>query len=72
MDRASSSRRQLINQYLILYNLSGAILWLAVFGRVILLIPLVGTQRVHGGVGDFTKWTQTVAVLEVWHAAFGT
>lgn len=72
MDRASSSHRQLTHQYLILYNLSCATLWLAVFGRVILLIPLVGTQRVYGGVGDFTKWTQTVAVLEVLHSAFGT
>lgn len=71
MDRASASRRQLTNQYLILYNLSCAVLWLAVFGRVILLIPLVGTQHVYGGVGDFAKWTQTVAILEVLHSALG-
>ncbi|MCJ1270352.1 hypothetical protein MMC22_010248 [Lobaria immixta] len=71
MDQASVSRRQLANQYLVLYNLSCAILWLAVFGRVILLVPLVGTQHVYGGVGNFAKWTQTVALLEVLHSAFG-
>lgn len=75
MDRASTSQRsgqQVKTQYLVLYNLSCAILWLAVFGRVVLLIPLVGTQHVYGGVGEFAKWTQTVAVLEVLHSAFGT
>lgn len=71
MDRASTSRRQLAHQYLVLYNLSCAILWLAVFGRVILLVPLVGTQHVYGGVGNFAKWTQTVALLEVFHSALG-
>ena len=71
MDRLSASRRHLIHQYLIGYNLSCAVLWVAVFGRVILLLLLVGTQHVYGGVGDFAKWTQTIALLEVLHSALG-
>ncbi|MCJ1230108.1 hypothetical protein MMC12_006779 [Toensbergia leucococca] len=70
MDRARP-RRPLKTQYLILYNLISAILWLAILGRVILLVPLVGFSNVYGGVGGFAKWTQTLAVLEVVHSALG-
>jgi len=59
-------------QYLILYNFVSAILWTVVLGRVLLLVPLVGFGRVYAGVGQFTKWTQTLALLEVVHAAIGT
>lgn len=59
-------------QYLILYNFVSAILWLVVLGRVLLLVPLVGFGRVYPAVGQFTKWTQTMALLEVVHAATGT
>lgn len=58
-------------QYLILYNFVNAVLWLTVLGRVVLLVPLVGFGRVYPGVGRFCKWTQTLAVLEVVHAATG-
>lgn len=73
MDRAyeTSRKRPVKTQYLILYNFISAILWLAVFGRVILLLPILGHRNVYGGVGEFAKWTQTVAVLEVLHSASG-
>ena len=71
MDTRSAPNRRLQTQYLIGYNLTCAVLWTAVLGRVILLIPLVGFSNVHGGVGEFTKWTQTVALLEVVHSALG-
>ncbi|TVY82513.1 putative very-long-chain (3R)-3-hydroxyacyl-CoA dehydratase [Lachnellula suecica] len=58
-------------QYLILYNFVSALLWLVVLGRVVLLVPLVGFGRTYKGVGRFAKWTQTMAVLEVVHAATG-
>ena len=58
-------------QYLILYNFVSAILWLVVLGRAVLLVPLVGFGRVYPGVGQFTKWTQTMAVLEVVHSVTG-
>ena len=71
MDRSSPPRRRLQTQYLIPYNLTCAILWLAVFGRVLLLVPLVGFDNVYGGVGSLVKWTQTLAVLEVVNSALG-
>ncbi len=73
MDRAyeTSRKRPVKTQYLILYNFISAILWLAVFGRVILLLPILGHRNVYGGVGEFAKWTQTVAVLEILHSASG-
>ncbi|RDW88727.1 very-long-chain (3R)-3-hydroxyacyl-CoA dehydratase [Coleophoma cylindrospora] len=58
-------------QYLIIYNFASAVLWTAVLGRVLLLVPLVGFGRAYQGVGVFTKWTQTMALLEVVHAATG-
>lgn len=58
-------------QYLILYNFVSALLWLVVLGRVVLLVPLVGFGRIYAGVGQFAKWTQTLALLEVIHAASG-
>ncbi|TVY29891.1 putative very-long-chain (3R)-3-hydroxyacyl-CoA dehydratase, partial [Lachnellula hyalina] len=58
-------------QYLILYNFASALSWLVVLGRVVLLVPMVGFGRVYPAVGYFAKWTQTVALLEVVHAATG-
>jgi very-long-chain (3R)-3-hydroxyacyl-CoA dehydratase len=65
--RSSSLR----TQYLILYNFISMILWLVVLGRVCLLVPLVGFGQVYRGAGNFTKWTQTLALLEVVHSAVG-
>ncbi|PQE14682.1 hypothetical protein CJF31_00007661 [Rutstroemia sp. NJR-2017a BVV2] len=58
-------------QYLILYNFFSALAWTIVLGRVLLLVPLVGFGRVYPAVGHFTKWTQTMALLEVVHSATG-
>jgi very-long-chain (3R)-3-hydroxyacyl-CoA dehydratase len=58
-------------QYLILYNFGSAILWLVIFGRVVQLVPLVGFGRVYAGVGIFAKWVQSIALLEIAHAATG-
>ena len=70
--RSRSNPNQLLQtQYLVGYNLVCAVLWSAVLGRVILLVPLVGFGNVHGGVGEFTKWTQTLALLEIVHSASG-
>lgn len=75
MDRAFSytdqRRRDLKTHYLIAYNLSSSILWFAVLARVLLLIPLVGFKNVSGGVGDFARWTQTLALLEIVNSALG-
>jgi hypothetical protein len=58
-------------QYLILYNSINALLWLVILGRVLLLVQLTGFDSTYPGVGQFAKWTQTVAVLEILHAAAG-
>jgi very-long-chain (3R)-3-hydroxyacyl-CoA dehydratase len=63
--------KPLKTRYLILYNFINAVLWFAILGRVVLLIPLVGVKTVYGGVGNFAKWTQTLAALEVLHVVFG-
>lgn len=71
MDTRQTPFRRQQTQYLIAYNLVCAILWTAVLGRVILLIPLVGFENVVGGVGEFVRWTQTLALLEIVHSVIG-
>ena len=58
-------------QYLTLYNLTSALLWLAIFGRVVSLVPVAGIECVYDIVGQFVKWTQTLAILEIGHSALG-
>ncbi|KAL9086476.1 MAG: hypothetical protein Q9165_007092 [Trypethelium subeluteriae] len=59
------------SRYLILYNFISAVLWLTVLGRTTLLVPLVGYANIHGGVGNFARWTQTLAIMEILHSATG-
>ncbi|KAF2719773.1 PTPLA-domain-containing protein [Polychaeton citri CBS 116435] len=57
--------------YLILYNTISAFLWLVVLGRTVSISAIHGPKHVYLGAGNFTKWTQTLAALEVLHAATG-
>lgn len=57
--------------YLILYNAISALLWSVVLGRTVLIAAIHGPGQVYTGAGEFTKWTQTLAGLEVLHAAIG-
>jgi very-long-chain (3R)-3-hydroxyacyl-CoA dehydratase len=59
------------NLYLVLYNLVCALLWLVVLSRVVLLVSQGGFESTYAGVGEFAKWTQTIALLEIVHAAAG-
>lgn len=72
MDTRNSPNRRQQTRYLLTYNLVSAVLWTAILGRIVLLIPLVGFENVAGGVGTFAKWTQTLALLEIVHSAIGT
>ncbi|KAG6002462.1 hypothetical protein E4U21_003028 [Claviceps maximensis] len=54
--------------YLILYNAVSAVAWTVVLGRTVGLLYLGGPEAVYGGVGEWTKWTQTMALMEVIHS----
>ncbi|KAK5122144.1 hypothetical protein LTR85_004390 [Meristemomyces frigidus] len=57
--------------YLILYNCVSAFLWSVILGRVLSITTIHSYRGVHIGTGQWTKWTQTLAGLEVLHAAIG-
>ncbi|KAG6019051.1 hypothetical protein E4U41_003429 [Claviceps citrina] len=57
--------------YLILYNFASAVAWSVVLGRTIGLLYLGGPSAVYPGVGEWTKWTQSAAVMEVLHSLLG-
>lgn len=59
------------NGYLILYNAASAILWLTVLGRVVGANVTKGPQLVYPTTGEFCKWTQTLAGMEILHSLFG-
>ncbi|KAI9750282.1 MAG: hypothetical protein M1815_001889 [Lichina confinis] len=58
-------------RYLQIYNLLSSLAWVILLGRVVLLVPLVGFEHVHGGAGTWLRWTQTTAGLEVLHSLTG-
>ncbi|KAI0181107.1 PTPLA-domain-containing protein [Hypoxylon sp. FL1284] len=59
------------NGYLILYNAASAILWLTVLGRVVGANFTKGPQLAYPATGEFCKWTQTLAGMEILHSLFG-
>ncbi|GAB7328872.1 hypothetical protein MBLNU13_g00744t1 [Cladosporium sp. NU13] len=81
MDRPSDSQRpaapapstkSLRTQYLTLYNLVSAALWLRVFWRVVLILAVGGGwEKVFAESDETVRLTQTAALLEVVHAALG-
>jgi len=58
--------------YLIIYNAVSALLWSVVLGRVLIIYFIHGHRSVYTGVGEWTKWTQTLAALEIVHSLLGT
>ncbi|KAI1304344.1 tyrosine phosphatase-like protein [Xylaria venustula] len=57
--------------YLIFYNAVSAILWLTVLGRIVAVNVIKGPHYAYPAVGEFCKWTQTLAGMEVLHSLFG-
>lgn len=57
--------------YLIFYNFVSAVQWSVVLGRTVLLLGLYGPEYVYPNAGQYTKWTQTLAGLEVLHSLLG-
>ena len=70
--RPATTTSQTTQTFLILYNSISAVLWSAVLGRVALITAIHGAWKVYLGTGQFVKWTQSLAVLEVVFAATGT
>lgn len=57
--------------YLIAFNTVSVIAWLTVFWRGAFAYQQKGYAGVHGELGEFWKWTQTLAVMEVIHSLVG-
>ncbi|KAI5862290.1 tyrosine phosphatase-like protein [Durotheca rogersii] len=70
-DPSSSSSSTIKNGYLVLYNAASATLWLTVLGRVAAANVAGGPELAYPAVGEFCKWTQTLAGLEVLHSLLG-
>lgn len=72
-DKRGSARpaSPLKSAYLILYNFASAVAWSVVLGRTIGLLRLRGPATVYAGVGEWTKWTQTMAIMEIAHSLLG-
>ncbi|KAI1413597.1 PTPLA-domain-containing protein [Hypoxylon sp. FL1857] len=59
------------NGYLILYNAVSAVLWSVVLSRVVGTNLASSPQQAYPVVGEFCKWTQTLAGMEVLHSLLG-
>ncbi|KAF4121292.1 very-long-chain (3R)-3-hydroxyacyl-CoA dehydratase [Geosmithia morbida] len=57
--------------YLVLYNTLSAAAWSVVLFRTLSIAIQQDPKLVHVGVGEWTKWTQTGALLEVLHSLLG-
>lgn len=57
--------------YLISYNALSAALWSVVLVRTAQTFATAGPEAVYPAVGEWTKWTQTLAGLEIVHSVLG-
>lgn len=57
--------------YLVAYNAFSAALWSVVLVRTAQTLASDGPEAVYPVVGEWTKWTQTLAGLEIVHSVFG-
>jgi very-long-chain (3R)-3-hydroxyacyl-CoA dehydratase len=60
------------NGYLILYNTVSALAWGLVLQSTVQTLVQSGPESVYLTTGEFTKWTQTAAAMEILHSLFGT
>ncbi|KAK8933034.1 hypothetical protein H634G_07275 [Metarhizium anisopliae BRIP 53293] len=68
---AAKQASPLKDAYLILYNFASAVAWSVVLGRTLAVLYLRGPVAVYAVVGEWTKWTQTVAIMEILHSLLG-
>lgn len=62
---------EFVHSYLVAYNAVSGFLWSAVFIRLVILYPLVGSKFVAEGLEEYARWVQTLMLLEVVHSAIG-
>ncbi|GKZ30387.1 hypothetical protein AbraIFM66950_008957 [Aspergillus brasiliensis] len=56
--------------YLVTYNTINALLWLHIFSSIA-LFPFQSPQTTYATLEPWTRWTQTIAILEILHAKLG-
>ena len=57
--------------YLLAYNFNNAVLWGVIFLRTIFHAATGGFASVQSSMSDLVPFTQTLALLEIAHSAFG-
>lgn len=57
--------------YLLGYNILSVVLWSSILVRSLVHVIADNPQTLHGSIGKFTAYTQTLAVLEVAHVLLG-
>ncbi|CEJ89402.1 hypothetical protein VHEMI05246 [[Torrubiella] hemipterigena] len=67
----ASSSSPLRSAYLVVYNALSAAAWSIVLYKTALTWYTSGHQEVFFEVGEWTKWTQTAAALEILHSLLG-
>ncbi|KAG9253340.1 protein tyrosine phosphatase [Emericellopsis atlantica] len=75
MARPSNPQRKpasaLKTNYLVLYNVVSAFAWSVVLSSTVKAVTTRGPTHVLAEVGEWTKWTQTAAALEILHSLLG-
>ncbi|KAL7651209.1 hypothetical protein ACMYSQ_010947 [Aspergillus niger] len=56
--------------YLVTYNSINALLWLYIFSSIV-VSPFQSPQTTYSTLEPWTRWTQTIAILEILHASLG-
>ncbi|RDH34536.1 tyrosine phosphatase-like protein [Aspergillus welwitschiae] len=56
--------------YLVTYNSINALLWLYIFSSIV-VSPFQSPQTTYATLEPWTRWTQTIAILEILHASLG-
>jgi len=58
--------------YLTAYNGISCILWATILGRTVNTLVTTGDYNsLYGYTGEFVKWSQTAAMMEIAHSLFG-
>ena len=56
--------------YLLLYNATNCLLWLYIL--ITLITTLTTPSLIYPAVEPYTRWTQTLSIAEIVHAATGS